>query len=469
MQLYHDLLPREPLIGYRSFVGNGAFKLEFDGMNPVRWRSFLNADLPGLVRVETAVDLANCSTIGTPSGAGVLVILPDEVRGDICSDLFFLVEPSVPPALHALKLSKPADEENELTPLHYEPLPHCSGQQIVSLEVTLLNDLITISTNSVPSAWTLSIPTSGGPKRLRAFGLCCIGPGRVAWTSLRISTADPGDLPPPPPDPEPMDLPAVRAIPLQPILFAVVVPSLDAIIARLRLFIDGLPSPSPDALSAKKVFSLRVLPFLKSRFPSPPATPNASVPVPTNLLADWEKATIDLFDVLPPNQLFPLVDLWRVALLDERVSTWCTTKGGTDVIQHMILKVVSIRASENLPRNLLLTTLRLAANCFAFDRLGRYVSSSDSPSPNVLSPRAARTSVLLYALDHIDADTLVRKAAALLAFNEAVLIQKSLVAKYPNGPSARDEDWEAELVCVLVEAIHKENESEDIGQCPFFS
>jgi hypothetical protein len=188
--LYRDLLPREPLIGYRALIGGGSLTLDFEGLNPVRWRSFLNADLNGPVRVEAAVELAKCTTFGTPSGAGVLVILPDAEHGNACRDFFFLVEPSKPPYLRVLKMAKPADLTNEWASLYSEPLPHCSGQQEVLVEVTVLDDIITVSTNSVPSAWALKVPATGGPKRLRAFGLCGIGPRRISWSSFQVSVAE---------------------------------------------------------------------------------------------------------------------------------------------------------------------------------------------------------------------------------------------------------------------------------------
>jgi hypothetical protein len=149
----------------------------------------LNADLVGPVRAKATVDLANCSTTGTPCGAGVLIILPDEEYGGACRDFYFLVEPSELPHLHVLKIAKPADIGNEWVTLHYEPLPHCSGDQKVRVEVTALDDVITVSTNAVTSAWALKIPASGGPQHLRAFGLCGIGPKRMSWTSFQLSVA----------------------------------------------------------------------------------------------------------------------------------------------------------------------------------------------------------------------------------------------------------------------------------------
>ena len=171
-------------------MGNGSLTLKFEGLSPVRWRSFLNADLVGPVRAKATVDLANCSTIGIPCGAGVLVVLPDEEYGGACRDFYFLVEPSELPHLHVLKIAKPADIGNEWTTLHYEPLPHCSGNEKVRVEVTALDDVITVSTNAVTSAWALKIPASGGPQRLRAFGLCGIGPKQISWTSFQLSVAE---------------------------------------------------------------------------------------------------------------------------------------------------------------------------------------------------------------------------------------------------------------------------------------
>jgi hypothetical protein len=87
-------------------------------------------------------------------------------------------------------MAKPADPTNEWTSLHSEPLPHCLGQQEVLVEVTVLADMITFSTNSVPSAWALKISATGGPKRLRAFGLCGIGPRRFSWSSFHVSVSE---------------------------------------------------------------------------------------------------------------------------------------------------------------------------------------------------------------------------------------------------------------------------------------
>jgi hypothetical protein len=176
-------------------AGKGSLIIELEGVQPVRWRSFLNAELLGPVRVVAAVDLHNCVTVGSPSGAGVLVILPEEEQGDVCHDFCFLVEPSEPPHLQVIKSAKRSDLSNEWTYLHSESLPHCSGQQEVWVEVTVLDNIMTVSTNSVPSAWALNVPTSGGPQGLRAFGLCGIGPRRISWNSFQVYVSQDQPIP----------------------------------------------------------------------------------------------------------------------------------------------------------------------------------------------------------------------------------------------------------------------------------
>jgi hypothetical protein len=253
------------------------------------------------------------------------------------------------------------------------------------------------------------------------------------------------------------ELPEVNAIPLQAILFTKIAAPHEAIIAKLLTFIDTLAST--DATSSKVLFSSHVLPFLKAQFRTKPDDPMSlhlpvRIPIPPKFLLNWKQVTLELFDVLRPDQLFPLVDLWRIALLDERVAIWCTMKDGADLIPRMLLKVNTIKGNGAPPWNLLLTSLRLAANCFSSDVLGRY-----SPSSQENSPRAARTEMLVFALTHEGADKRVRNACAIAAFNEAVLNQKFI------DDSCKDEEWEVKMVCALVEAISKETESEDTGTC----
>jgi hypothetical protein len=67
----------------------------------------------------------------------------------------------------------------------------------------------------------------------------------------------------------------------------------------------------------------------------------------------------------------------------------------------------------------------------------------------------------------LDQDPAIRTAAASLAFNIAAFIQRSRVDNIRNGTvveGSEDADWEVELVSAIIEAIKREDRSEEIGQ-----
>ncbi|KAG8902083.1 hypothetical protein FRC00_002002 [Tulasnella sp. 408] len=130
---------------------------------------------------------------------------------------------------------------------------------------------------------------------------------------------------------------------------------------------------------------------------------------------------------------------------------------------------ISNERHKGAPRNLLLTTLRLASNCFAHTTLARHVLT---PSPTAISatpPRSLLTSILVPALLHDDVST--RTAAASLAFDVAAYVQKPLMEQARNGSTMganqiidgqSDGEWEVEMISALVEAVGKENASEEV-------
>ncbi|KIJ54831.1 hypothetical protein M422DRAFT_221228 [Sphaerobolus stellatus SS14] len=286
--------------------------------------------------------------------------------------------------------------------------------------------------------------------------------------------------------------PATRAISLNPILFAQP-PNWDAALNKFISFIDAAPSSEFDKEKAKvkDVLTSQVGPFLKARFPPPNANANANgtngttkiTPSPS-LLQAWSLLTSTLVakSPLPAHELFPLVDFWRVALLDEKVSNWVAAGAeelqgvrggkGVDVVEVVLRRVGGVLEQEGSgagkERNLLLTTLRMLANCFANPVLARHVLSPYAPSGNANSPRTLLTSVLIPTLLH--SDTQVRTAAASLVFNIAAFLQKPLlqaVERENRGDGVRrwevngednagDGDWEVEVVSGVVEAVGRE-------------
>ncbi|OBZ71746.1 Desumoylating isopeptidase 1 [Grifola frondosa] len=263
-------------------------------------------------------------------------------------------------------------------------------------------------------------------------------------------------------------LPAVESLSMNPILFTQV-PNLDTVLTKLLSFVDAIPA-SPDIQFARQTLSTPVVSYLKSRFPpkGAPAGVSKSIIASPHLLADWADATRTLVGALSPAQLFPLVDMWRLALLDEVIGRWCANApspavGIADPVSDLLEKVVrTLDERDSSGRNYILTVLRMVANAFASPALAQRLLSSGAER----GLRAATTKVLVAALLHGDAA--VRTAAASVAFNVAACLQRSRVDKIRGSDAAagvrveEDEEWEVELVSAVLEALGKEVQSEEV-------
>lgn len=262
-------------------------------------------------------------------------------------------------------------------------------------------------------------------------------------------------------------MPSVEALSLNPILFSQV-PALDTVHAKLLSFIDNTASWPPSAIQSqsqvKTTLTQAVLPYLKSKFPAP----NSKVPIvpATNaspgLLVPWARVTATLVDALKPNELFPLVDMWRLALLDPIVSSWCASlpvsKSSPDPIAIFLTKAISNLSGATAARNYILTVLRMLSNAFANPALTPVLLSGNT--------RVEVTNLLVTTLLHEDAA--VRTAAASLAFNVAAYLQKGRVDQIKGAAnraeSTEDGDWEVEMVSAVIEAIDREKGSEEVGE-----
>ena len=262
-------------------------------------------------------------------------------------------------------------------------------------------------------------------------------------------------------------LPVVEALSLNPILFTQV-PALESMNAKFSSFIDGVVDWPSTALQTKEqikeILSQAILPYLRAKFP--PHSPSTSLPstvqATAGLLVPWARITATLADVLPLTELFPLVDMWRLALLDPSCSSWCASLSVNvtcpDPIVFFLTKATSGLATSNAPRNYILTVLRMLSNAFSNTVLARIL----------LSParHAEITSLLVTTLLHDD--TPVRTAAASLAFNVAAYLQKGRIEKVRGGNGAEgtneDGDQEVELMSAVIEAIDREKGSEEVGK-----
>ncbi|CDO71680.1 hypothetical protein BN946_scf184915.g24 [Trametes cinnabarina] len=269
-----------------------------------------------------------------------------------------------------------------------------------------------------------------------------------------------------------LSMPAVEALSTHPILFTQA-PSWDTVSAKLASFIDTAPS-SPELQTAKQALTAAVVPLLKARFPPSGSVMEAAkkpaLPAAAPLLNSWAATTRTIASVLSPSQLFPLVDMWRLAVLDNGVANWLATSPNPDPdpLQLFLDKALEVSDStdptqKSSGRNYLLTVLRTLANGFAHAALSKTLLSRTSPG----GKRAPLTRVVVSTLLH--EDTAVRTAAASVVFNVAATLQKSRIEKVQGtAPGAvpidveEDEEWEVELVSAVLEAINNETQSEEV-------
>ena len=248
-----------------------------------------------------------------------------------------------------------------------------------------------------------------------------------------------------------LDLPAISSLSTEPILFTQV-PALDTVHDKLVSFIDGAPSlPNPSKI--KDDLAQNVFPWLKQRYvQKSKAAPNYTV------VDAFKQTTTALVAYLPAASVFPLLDIWRLAILEPAI----TQASLAPLVQVLTSTNQSLSSS---PRATLLTLLRLSTNA---------LGSSSPLSRSLLTTadvraRAALTGVLINTLLH--PDRLVRVAAASLAFNVGAWVQRGRVARVRGKEvldgirdGEEDGEWEVELVSAVVEALASEEESEDAGE-----
>ena len=237
--------------------------------------------------------------------------------------------------------------------------------------------------------------------------------------------------------------------------------SLDAVVIKLSHFIDTSELRAEEKARIKDTIESTALPFLKLQvLPSGKSTAK-----PLSLLApmltEWADASKTLISALPTEQLFPVVDLWRLALLSTTVGIWISgepfsTPGATsDIISGFLDKA----EFKSLPRPFVLTLLKCLCNAFGTPALSQRLLVS-SPLREKLTDLAI--SQLL------EEDNQVRTAAASLVFNIAssTQVQRSDAGRnisVPQTSTGVDAEWEIEVVSAVIEGIRRE-EGEEIRE-----
>ena len=248
-----------------------------------------------------------------------------------------------------------------------------------------------------------------------------------------------------------LDLLSISSLSTEPILFAQV-PALGTVHEKLASFVDAMPSLAKSS-KIKDDLAQQIFPWLKQRYvqkskaPTSPAVVGAFGQTIGALVAD-----------LPPASMFPLFDIWRLAILEPTIARATLTP---------FVKVLASTSEtvSSSPRATLLTLLRLTTNALGTSSLSRSLLLPAGAH----NAREALTSVLVQTLLH--QDRLVRVAAASLAFNVGAWVQRSRVVRIKgeeagDGIRADEEDgeWEVEHVSAVAEALAGEEESEDAGE-----
>jgi desumoylating isopeptidase 1 len=228
---------------------------------------------------------------------------------------------------------------------------------------------------------------------------------------------------------------------------------------KLISFIDNASLANPSKV--KDDLTVHVFPWLKQRYAGGSNKAAAPLPPPSHAVVNaFSRATTTLVADLPAASIFPLLDVWRLAILDPAIA---------QVSLAPLVQVLTAtnESSSSSPRATLLTLLRLSINALGTSLLSRSLLGTGA---DVRTRRAALTGVLVNTLLH--ADRLVRVAAASLAFNVGAWVQRGRVARVRGEEPAvdgiregeEDGEWEVELVSVVVEALAGEKESEDAGE-----
>ncbi|KAL2048304.1 hypothetical protein N7G274_000215 [Stereocaulon virgatum] len=224
-----------------------------------------------------------------------------------------------------------------------------------------------------------------------------------------------------------LTLPTLRRPHKSPVTYAKV-PPIDKLITKIG------PSGSDPAVSALKEFVTH-------------RQQSGAVDAPLPSLPALSAYILKSFETLPPDNLFPIVDLFRVALADPRLSGYFAQDRSLTILT--VLSAV-INLDAKCPYTLRIVTLHMACNLF----------TSPLFPPKLLSDQFLSTPLLqLVTSSLLDTDhPPVRVAATSLAFNIAAANHMRRIAEQEDLLS---ESGQVELVASLLEAMARERESKD--------
>ena len=237
--------------------------------------------------------------------------------------------------------------------------------------------------------------------------------------------------------------------------------SLDAVVTKLFHFIDTSELRAEEKARIKDTIESATLPFLRLQIlPSGKSTvkPLSSL---APMLTEWAASSKILLSALPIEQLFPIIDLWRLGFLSTTVGTWVSEEleNPPDATPSIISEFLNKAASKPLPRPFVLTLLKSLCNAFGTPAL----------TQRLLAPGQLREKLTDLTISQLlEEDNLIRTTAASLVFNIASSsrAQRASTGKnssVPQTPTEIDVEWEIEIVSAVIERIGRE-ENEEIRE-----
>ncbi|KAK2467081.1 hypothetical protein APHAL10511_001339 [Amanita phalloides] len=250
-----------------------------------------------------------------------------------------------------------------------------------------------------------------------------------------------------------LSVPIIQKISFDPILFTRVT-AIDAMATKLGSIIDSTTWPAQERTRVKALVNDTISPYLKGRFATV-KKPQEQLPSATStMLSSWSKSSIELIDALPVESLFPVVDLWRLLVLDPATETWTVSQPSFD--RHPLSLLLA--SAENTvtvgTRSYVLTLLRLFANVFASPLIAQRLIFG--------SQKQTLTTIIIQTLLHDDA--MIKAASASLLFNLSATLQRNRVESITGTTTRRavqideSEDWEVEVISAIIEALRREKE-----------
>ena len=218
--------------------------------------------------------------------------------------------------------------------------------------------------------------------------------------------------------------------PQRPIIYAKI-PPLEKLIAKL-----GVLSTDPSVTALKE--------FITARASSLAAS--APIPSPSTL----STFICSALPTTPPDSLFPLIDLFRLAFIDPRMTGYFAVEPSHTTTLTILSHINDLATKDQCPYPLRIVTLQLSCNFF-----------SSPLFPPTLSDHLALCDALVSLLTSSLLDTAhppIRVAAASLALN---LASANLAARRDQGADLFPISAQVEIVAGLLVTIEKEEESRE--------